>query len=256
MYTGRSITYKYKNYKYDDNTENLLDVKLSSADEIAIKNIKDRFAALDINRGYEYIIEDLYILIEKRNISTTDIARIYDVSTRTVQVWLKELGLNRTPKEAQQIAVTKRDYKTIKRTIKSTTMNNSLSNELSGSEVESYVRNKLNLLLGEALNDYEVIVGINGIGISNIESDIPIVLIKGRKIFKFIIEIAGVLNQRRPLGETKELKKNILVESKGYKILELEAKDYFNDDNIIYKSDLDSKLAIIINQILDTLKGK
>lgn len=115
MTRGRTITFKYKHFKYDDNIKKQLSIPLNAKDEIELMKVYNNYESLDVRRGYEYIIKDLYILVEKRNISTTDIANIYDVGVRTVQIWLKELGLSRTLKEAQKIAVKKRSSKSIKK---------------------------------------------------------------------------------------------------------------------------------------------
>lgn len=58
---------------------------------------------LDAERGYEFIIEDLFKLAEVHKLSTSQIAQIYDTGIRNVQIWLKELGINRSIKKAQKI---------------------------------------------------------------------------------------------------------------------------------------------------------
>ena len=114
MIRGRTITFKYKHFKYQDNNiEKMLSINLTPKDEQELNKIYTKYSSLGIRRGYEYIIKDLYILVIKNSISTTDIARIYGIGVRTVQIWLKELNLNRTLKEAQKIAVIKREYNRI-----------------------------------------------------------------------------------------------------------------------------------------------
>ncbi|PRR81349.1 Tyrosine recombinase XerD [Clostridium vincentii] len=100
----RSKTLKYKNYEYPQEILKLFDVELNKADRKRLHTIYSTFYDLKAERGYEYIIEDLYILSYKQKITTSQIALIYDVGVRTVQLWFKELGLN---EELKQTAKTK-----------------------------------------------------------------------------------------------------------------------------------------------------
>nr|WP_207733694.1 tyrosine recombinase XerC [Clostridium celatum] len=96
MAIGRTKTFKYKNYEYSSEVKSLLSIKLTAVDIEKINIIKNNFAELGINRGYEYIITDLYILVEIHNLTSSQLATIYKVGVRTIQIWLKELGLNRS----------------------------------------------------------------------------------------------------------------------------------------------------------------
>ena len=98
---GRTKTFKYKNYQYSDEIKNLLAIPLSDEDKNNINVIKNNFKLLERKRGYEYIIEDLYILVVKHSFTSTQLAKIYCLNVRSIQIWLKELGLNRTLKEAK-----------------------------------------------------------------------------------------------------------------------------------------------------------
>ena len=98
---GRTKTFKYKNYQYSDEIKNLLAISLSDEDKNNINVIKNNFKLLERKRGYEYIIEDLYILVVKHSFTSTQLAKIYCLNVRSIQIWLKELGLNRTLKEAK-----------------------------------------------------------------------------------------------------------------------------------------------------------
>ncbi|WP_185651293.1 hypothetical protein [Clostridium sp. DJ247] len=256
MTRGRTITFKYKHFKYDDNNiKKMLSVNLPPKDEQELNKIYNQYESLGVRRGYEYIIKDLYILVIKNSISTTDIAKIYDVGVRTVQIWLKELGLNRTPKEAQEIAVTKRDYKTIRSSFKRTMLDRMFDTQLNGSKVENYIRHQLNLLLTEKLKEYEVIVGINTLGIINMETDIPIIIIKDKSIIKFILEVDGYITHDTNKGIKRDEKKSALAKSKGYKLLRLDTKAYSSKDDIIYKSDLQNKLVNLIDEIIKEAEG-
>ncbi|AKA68581.1 hypothetical protein [Clostridium scatologenes] len=221
MVRGRTITFKYKHFQYDEHVKKLLSTDLNSKDEMELKKIYNNYESLQIHRGYEYIIKDLYILMIKRNISTTDIANIYGVGPRTIQIWLKELGLNRTQKEAQKIAVTKRDYKSIKK-------GRVVPDQLPSCSLENDVRYQLNILLEQELKKYEVIIGVTALGISDFETDIPIIILKSLTMSKFLIEI----------GKHSHHKNNT---TKGYTILTLD-----NEENALKK---------IVAQILKEVKG-
>ncbi|AWI05185.1 hypothetical protein [Clostridium drakei] len=221
MARGRTITFKYKHFQYDDHVKKLLSTDLNSKDEMELKKIYNNYESLQIHRGYEYIIKDLYILMIKRNISTTDIANIYAVGPRTIQIWLKELGLNRTQKEAQKIAVTKRDYESMKK-------GNVMPTQLPGRSRENNIRYELNMLLEQELKKYEVIIGVTALGISDFETDIPIIILKSLTMSKFLIEI-----------EKHSHRKN--NKTKGYTILTLS-----NEKDALKKA---------VAQILKEVKG-
>jgi hypothetical protein len=231
MNRGRTITFKYKHFKYDNNIEKLLSVALTPKDEQELKKIYNNYEALDVRRGYEYIIKDLYIFIEKRYISTTDIANIYGVGNRTVQLWLKELGINRTQKEAQKIAVTKRDYKSMKRPSKKTVISETYDSQLAEVMTVINIKYELNKLLIQELKNYEIIVGITSLGIINAEIGIPVIIIKGSHINKFIVKTE---ENNLQLGE------NTLNKNKSYKLLQLSDKN---------------KLTSIVKQIVEEVKG-
>lgn len=94
---------KYKNFQYSEEVLKLLDVNLSQADRKRIHSIYSNFYDLNVERGYEEIIEDLYILVYKKKLTTKELSIIYGVSVRTIQIWLKELGLNRDLKSSAKI---------------------------------------------------------------------------------------------------------------------------------------------------------
>ncbi|AKN30668.1 hypothetical protein Ccar_07420 [Clostridium carboxidivorans P7] len=221
MARGRTITFKYKHFEYDEHVKKLLSIDLNSKDEMEIKKIYNNYESLNVHRGYEYIIKDLYILMIKRNISTTDIANIYDVGPRTIQIWLKELGLNRTQKEAQKIAVTKRDYKSIKK-------GSTMPTQLLSCSHENNIRYKLNMFLEQELNKYEIIIGVTALGISDFETDIPVIILKSLSMSKFLIEIEKHSHSNNS-------------RAKGYTILTLS-----NEEDALKK---------VVAQILKEVKG-
>lgn len=107
---GRSKTFKYKNYQYSDEVNQLLAIPLSDYDKNYINEIKQNLDFSHKKRGYEYIIEDLYILVIKYNFTSSQLAKIYSLSVRSIQIWLKELGLNRSLKEAKKVYLERENY--------------------------------------------------------------------------------------------------------------------------------------------------
>ncbi len=103
MSTGRTKTYKYKDFSYTDDVKRLLNIELSNKDKKKLDAVYSNYHDLGVQRGYEFIIEDLFKLAEINKLSTSQIAQIYDTGIRNVQIWLKELGINRTIKKAQKI---------------------------------------------------------------------------------------------------------------------------------------------------------
>lgn len=94
---------KYKNFEYSDKVCELLEVELSNADRKRLDKVYANYENLENKGSYEEIIEDLYILAYKQKLSTSEISKIYGVSNRTIQKWLKDLGLNRDLKTASKI---------------------------------------------------------------------------------------------------------------------------------------------------------
>lgn len=103
MSTGRTKTYKYKDFCYTNDVKRLLSIELSNKDKKKLHSVYSNYYSLDAERGYEFIIEDLFKLAEVHKLSTSQIAQIYDTGIRNVQIWLKELGINRSIKKAQKI---------------------------------------------------------------------------------------------------------------------------------------------------------
>lgn len=236
MVKGRTITFKYKHINYDDNIKKLLTVNLTPKEEQELNSIYNHYNSLQVHRGYEFVIKDLYILVIKRNISTSDLAGIYDVGIRTIQLWLKELGLNRTLKEAKQISAAKEKI----------TNDSFLDTPLMESEADNFIKCQLNTLLIQKLKEYEVIVGISALGITNIESDIPVIIIKGSHIYKFIVQTEEV---------TKNKEKTKIYYSKGYKLLRMDTRKNYKEEYLNYKFDLENILKNLVSKIIKEMKG-
>lgn len=103
MTKTRKNMLRFKNYKYPEEIIHLLDIELNTADRNRLNKVYANYESLNSERSYKYIIEDLYILAYKQKLSTSQLAKIYNIGVRAVQIWLKELGLNRTIKQARKI---------------------------------------------------------------------------------------------------------------------------------------------------------
>lgn len=99
----RNITNKYKNFAYSDDIAKLLTVELSNKDKKKLHITYSNYYNLGVSRGYEYIIEDIFKLSEIHKLTTSQLSLIYDTGVRNIQIWLKELGLNRSIKKAKKI---------------------------------------------------------------------------------------------------------------------------------------------------------
>lgn len=99
---------KYKDFQYKCEVKRLLEINLSKRDNLKIDKIYKNYLALNCIHTYEYIIKDLYILLEKQRLSTSQVATIYGVTPRSIQKWIKELGIrSNSKKNKQQIEINK-----------------------------------------------------------------------------------------------------------------------------------------------------
>lgn len=103
MNDSRNKTLKYKNYKYNDEIKNLLNINLTDSDLRKLDRIFKNYYELNSERGYKYLIKDLYILVQKQKLTTKQLSCVYDTGIRNIQIWLKELGLNRSIKKSKKI---------------------------------------------------------------------------------------------------------------------------------------------------------
>lgn len=99
----RNITNKYKDFAYSDDITKLLSIELSNKDKKKLHIAYSNYYNLGVSRGYEYIIEDIFKLSEIHKLTTSQLSLIYDTGVRNIQIWLKELGLNRSIKKAKKI---------------------------------------------------------------------------------------------------------------------------------------------------------
>ena len=122
------------------------------------------------------VFRDMYIFY-LNDMSLSEIANIYDRSTRAIQNIFKKVGLNRDKFEAQRIAAKKRNYTEIRKTFKKTMKERFIENQLFGSKIEEYTRIEFSQILNSIL-PYDVIVGVNAV-MSTGELDIPIIVDAG-----------------------------------------------------------------------------
>lgn len=93
----------FENYNYSPEVKEMLNVNLSNEDLINLDYIYNHYDSLNIQRNYEEIIEDIYILIFKQGLSNTQISEIYKVNQRIVKKWIKELGMDKLLEVADSV---------------------------------------------------------------------------------------------------------------------------------------------------------
>ena len=245
---------EYKNFEYSDEIKRILStVHLTEEEENKIRYWED-----NINKSFIGAIREIFKMY-KLDFSPSDIAEIYGLSARGTQYFFKELGLQRDRFEAQQIAVKKRDYSEIRKTYKRTMLERLTTNQLSGTMIEQYIRHEVDLMLGSRLNDCEIIIGVNSMNIIGVETDIPIIIIKGKYLFKFIIEVDGVLFHDNPKQKKLDIIKSQTAINKGYTIFRLSTKGYYSsEDNpeLRYKREIKTKVEGIVESIVKEVNGE
>ncbi|MDK0708722.1 tyrosine recombinase XerC [Clostridium perfringens] len=86
---------QFENFQYSQEIKELLNINLSNDDLNNLDHIYNYYDSQNIQRNYEDLIEDIYIFIFKRNLSSTQLAEIYKVNQRIIKRWLKELGMDK-----------------------------------------------------------------------------------------------------------------------------------------------------------------
>lgn len=86
---------QFENFQYSQEIKELLNINLSNDDLNNLDHIYNYYDFQNIQRNYEDLIEDIYIFIFKRNISITELSKIYKVNQRIIKRWLKELGMDK-----------------------------------------------------------------------------------------------------------------------------------------------------------------
>nr|WP_300348858.1 tyrosine recombinase XerC [Clostridium sp.] len=85
----------FENFNYSPKVKELLEFNLTNEDLTNLDHIYNYYDSLNIQRDYEEIIEDLYILVFKRGLSNTQLSEIYNVNQRIIKRWFKELGMDK-----------------------------------------------------------------------------------------------------------------------------------------------------------------
>jgi integrase/recombinase XerD len=100
---------RYESVVYSADDKNILNTtQLTSDEEKLLSGLKLELK----DKNYASVIEDLYKFY-KNNFSTSDLAKMFNVSTRQIQNIFKELRINRDRTSAQKLAVAKRESKQI-----------------------------------------------------------------------------------------------------------------------------------------------
>ncbi|MDZ5253272.1 tyrosine recombinase XerC [Clostridium sp. LIBA-8841] len=86
---------QFENFQYSQEIKELLNINLSNDDLTNLDHIYNYYDSQNIQRDYEDLIEDIYILIFKRNLSNTELADIYKINQRIIKRWIKELGMDK-----------------------------------------------------------------------------------------------------------------------------------------------------------------
>ena len=192
------------------------------------------------NSKWKHKIEEIYKLW-LNNYSTSDIAKRYNVTVRSIQIHLKRIGLVRDKYEAQAIAKTKRNYKDIILKGKNTMLKNGIGT----SNKEEYLRKRLNIELQLNFPKDDVIVGLNNTTVlEGKEIDIPIVVIRGNKVIKIAVEYDGYYWHKN-----KDSNKINSLEDRGYKLFIVCSKENATNKQI------DEDIETVIKEVITYIKN-
>ena len=175
---------KYKNFNYSEDIRKLLSIDLKEKDIIKLNKIYNKYKENNQNRIYEEIIEDLYKLVCIHNLTTKDLSIIYDTGLRNIQIWLKELGINRSIKKAKKI--TKKNINKdleLNSVENSNLKNNTIANKFG---IEKAQTKNLPESLLDFLNYLDTIKGKSKNTISGYEIDLSM-FFKFLKVYKGLI---------------------------------------------------------------------
>ncbi|WP_160687014.1 hypothetical protein [Clostridium sp. C2-6-12] len=240
----------YKNYS-DEVRKIINNTILTPAEDEKLKK------CMKIIKPYlKNVFEDMYKLFIS-DLSCNETGNVYGKNERTIQYIFKKLDLERNLKDAQKIAVKKRDYISIRKSYKKTMLDRFVKTQLSGSTVEDVVRLKISQVLGKELfGKYEVIVGINTMTTVG-ELDIPVIIINDINTYKFGIEVNGKFFHKGKM--CKDLNKKSNLEQLGYTIFKIDTKAYYRENsinNIKYYAELEEQIFEICNCISQIVLNK
>lgn len=238
---------------YSDEIKNIINTTILTEEQNNILKV----CLSKVKPNLKDVFEHMYKLFIN-NLSCNDIGKVYLRNERTIQYIFKDLNLERNLYEAQKIAVKKRNYVNIRRSYKKTMFNRLATNQLFGSSVENVIRYEISERLKEILPDnYEAIVGINTLTTVG-ELDIPIVILNGKKHYKFGIEVDGTLFHQDKDKISKDFEKDMRLSRIGYTVFRLETKAYYkmqSDHRLKYYAEIKSKLIDICNNIQNIINN-
>lgn len=240
-YSKNRLNFKLTKQQHKEIENNINNVILTEDDWIIINDKIDNCPISDYKRRSDNlfilrndIIRLIYIMRYKLSLTTLYMFSYLNITSGTFTFKINQLGWNYSPKEAQQLAGKKsRDYFSIRIKGKTTRLNS-----INFSNVEDKIREYINLELTRKLSKYDVIIGSNNLSIlseHNKEVDIPVIIFKKNKVYKFAIEINGYYWHKN-----KNENKSELLKQKGY--------DYIT---IWQYSSNDKQLNNINNNILE-----
>ena len=199
----------------------------------------------------EYI-KLMYILSNSYDLTTVQLALMFDVPFTSIQSRMKRIGLEQNVQSAieKKKRNSRQNYEKSINSGKRTRANSVKKSFDGGSKNENFVRAKLNNSLYEYFNsgEYEIIVGLSNTGICGAkEIDIPVVIIRksNNSVYKFAIEYNGE-KYHNPLDD--KLKKDTL-NSLGWHYL-----SFVEDNNTRYSNNrdkLERHIADKCSQIYD-----
>lgn len=240
---------RYESIIYSKEDQKILDsTLLANSEKEMIGNLKLSLK----DKAYLSVIEDLY-KFSKNNYTTSHIAEIFKVSTRQIQIIFKNLGINRDKIKAQRISASNRDNEKMNSLYRKTMLQRLSENQLSSSLLEDQIRHELSLILGQALPNCEIVIGINAINVTNSESDIPIIIIDNNFLYKYIIEIKEDNSKKSEQLKIRDKSKNSKAYYKGYTLLRINAKSYYTskaEPKLKYEKEIKEKIIEIVNYIV------
>lgn len=92
-----------------------------------------------------------------------------------------------------------------------------------------------------------------------VESDIPIIIIRNKDLYKFIIEVDGSETHKSNEGKIRDIHKNKLAISKDYNIFRIDTKAYFTSEEspkLKYQNEVQRKIIAIVNDIINIINIK
>jgi hypothetical protein len=237
--------------------EKLSSIELTPDEKAKIKEDLDKnFTRTSYRyyRGYAGFVESFTTLYKMRyylELPVKDMADYFNVGNRAIEHRLDKAGWAYNQQEAQQIAASKvRDYTKIKHTFKKTMIRQFAETHVKGSKQEEYIRQKLGILLTEALPGAEVVVGINNLSVLHgYEVDIPVIIIKDGRIHRYAVEASGTYWHNQVERNIKsDIKKKKLAEEYGYELYTIWIINTKSDERIQYGT-VDEQIDSFIQKV-------